>query len=120
MPKTPLAIALQYSWEFTPKFLAYLPGNIHVYQAFEEQALKVAAAGHRHYSARTIVEVLRHHSALADSSAVWKINDHATPYLARLFALMHPGLAYLFEFREVKAARPRLSPMDGQWIGASI
>lgn len=92
---------------FTPEFLAYLPPNRHVWVAFEREALRVVARCFQHYSARTIIEVLRHNSALAEASGPWKLNDWHTPYLARLFALAHPDHAALFEFRETKAVRRR-------------
>lgn len=82
-------------------FDAWLDENMHIYYAFEEEALNVIDAGFQHYSARTIVEFLRHHTAIKEKG-MWKINDHATPYLARLFAKKHPIHAHLFEFRGVK------------------
>ena len=101
--KRPLLVAQQHADQFTPVFLAYLPENLHVYQAFEREALRVIAHGCEHYSARTIIEVLRHNSALAESGGPWKLNDWHTPYLARLFALVNPAHAELFEFRITKA-----------------
>lgn len=101
----PEAIAQRYANQFTAEFLAYLPANLHVFAAFEREALKVARLGFKHYSARTIVEVLRHHSALEQVGGQWKLNDHNTPYLARLFALVHPAYSGLFEFREAKAIK---------------
>lgn len=95
--------------QFPATFLAYLPDNIHVYLAFELEALGVAASGYTHYSARTIVEVLRHASALhqhGDSS--FKLDNIHTPYLARLFGLMNPGFAAMFERREARALRREL------------
>lgn len=92
--------------QFTPEFMAYLPDNLHVYAAFEREAMRVVRKGFKHYSARTLIEVLRHHSALEDESGkAWKLNDHFTPGWARLFALMNPDHAKLFEFREAKAAK---------------
>ena len=89
--------------------MAYLPENLHVFAAFEREAMAVIKRGWKHYSARTIVEVLRHHTALQDNvESGWKLNNQNTPYLARLFALLHPDHADLFEFREAKAVR-RLS-----------
>lgn len=96
---------------FTADFMAYLPDNLHVYEAFEREALRVAERGFKHYSARTIIEVLRHNSALAEATGAWKLNDWRTPYLARLFALLQPQHAGLFEFRQTKAARR-------DWLGA--
>lgn len=91
---------------FTDEFIEYLPHNLHVFRAFEREAMKVVARGWKHYSARTIVEVLRHHTALQESRGQgWKLNDWHTPYLARLFALLHPQHADLFEFRTAKAVK---------------
>lgn len=100
-----LAMAREHAGRFTDDFLAYLPDNLHVYDAFEREALAVVERGRMHYSARTIIEVLRHESALRQTGDAWKLNDHFTPYLARLFALMNPQAGGLFEFREAKAAR---------------
>lgn len=90
---------------FTADFMAYLPDNLHVFDAFSREARAIHRRGFRHYSARTIVEVLRHNSALQEAGGQWKLNDHNTPYLARLFDLMNPSQAGLWEFRDVKAAR---------------
>ena len=96
-------LAHEHADQFTEKFLAYLPDNMHVWNAFEAETLKVIRRGFRRYSARTIIEVLRHHSALAEVVGPWKLNDWNTPYLARLFDLVHPEHAGLFEKRETKA-----------------
>ena len=91
--------------QFTEKFLAYLPENLHVYQAFTREAFKVIRRGFQHYSARTIIEVLRHQSALSEVPGVlWKLNDHNTPYLVRLFCLLHPQHTGLWELRRTRAA----------------
>ena len=99
----PVALAGIHANQFTERFLAYLPENLHVYEAFVRETLRVTGKGFKHYSARTIIEVLRHHSALHEVGGPWKLNDWHTPYLARLFALDHPAHADLFEFREAKA-----------------
>lgn len=83
-------------------FVLWLGNNISIWDAFEAEALKVVNLGQRHYSARTIIHFLRHHSVLAETSeSQWKINDHHSPYLARLFAMVHPEHADLFEYRTV-------------------
>lgn len=91
--------------KFTAEFMAYLPDNLHVYNAFEREAMRIVRKGFKHYSARTLIEYLRHHSALEETSGPWKLNDWHTPYLARLFALMNPHHKDLFEFRVAKAAK---------------
>ena len=91
--------------QFSADFLAWLPSNLHVYRAFEAEAFAVIRAGIKHYSARTIIHVLRHHSALAENGKGWKLNDHTSPYLGRLFSLLHPEHAGMWETRTCKAAR---------------
>ena len=88
---------------FPSEFLTYLDENAHVYEAFEQEAIK-AAKVRQHYSARTIIEVLRHNSAVSEKGGEWKLNDHHTPYLARLFAINNPAHARLFEFRRAGGA----------------
>jgi hypothetical protein len=90
---------------FAGKFMEFLRDNLHVYDAFEKQALAIAAKGFKHYSSRTIIEVLRHHSALQQVGGAWKLNDHITPYMARLFMLLHPELGNFFEFRTLKSVK---------------
>ena len=102
----PIRVMREHADKFTEEFLQYLPDNLHVFTAFEREALQVVQRGWRHYSARTIIHVLRHHSALQEVNGEgWKINDHVSPYLGRLFTLVHPQHAGLFEFREAKAAK---------------
>jgi hypothetical protein len=95
----PLRAAQNNAHLFTPEFLAYLPENLHVYRDFEREALRVVRRGLKHYAARTIMEVLRHNSALAEAGEDYKLNNNMIPSHARLFALMHPIHAGLFEFR---------------------
>lgn len=91
---------------FTDEFKAYLPDNLHVFEAFEREALKVIARGWKHYSARTILHVLRHHSALAEHGGEgWKLNNNHSPYFARLFDLLYPQHVGLWEMRETKAVK---------------
>lgn len=100
----PLFMAQMHAEKFRSDFIDYLRENVFVYEAFEREALRVAAR-REHYSARTLIEVLRHESALREKAADWKLNDSWTPHLARLFALMNPRHKDLFEFRESKAAK---------------
>jgi len=85
---------------FSDEFLIWIPENHHVWKAFEKEAFKVIHAGFKHYSARVIIEVLRHHSNLTEKSdSGWKINNNIIPYIGRLFALVHPKHAKFFEYR---------------------
>lgn len=90
---------------FRRDFYDWLKENYPVFQYFEQSALKVREAGFKHYSARTIVEVMRHRTNIREiGDGTWKLNDHRTPDMARLFNSLHPECAGLFEFRVRKAA----------------
>lgn len=84
---------------FRPGFATWLAGNRHVWLAFEREANRVWNRGRRHYSARTLIEYLRHETALADDGREWRLNNNAAPDLARLYRLTHPDRAGLFELR---------------------
>jgi len=88
--------------KFSDEFIKWLPDNQHIWNAFVNEAIKIHQKGFKHYSARTIIEVLRHHSALKEIGSAWKINDHHAPYLARLFDIVYEDKAGLFEYRNVK------------------
>lgn len=87
--------------QFRADFPDWLADNAHVWLAFEREADRVWSRGRRHYSARTIVEVLRHESALAEVGGEWKINNNTAPDLARLYLLRNPSRAGFFEFRQM-------------------
>lgn len=86
---------------FRAGFHAWLRDNRHVWTAFEREANRAWARGRRHYSARTIIEYLRHETALADAGGDFKINGNNVPDLARLYRLVHPERAGLFETRRL-------------------
>lgn len=89
-------------------FPSYLADNFHVFKAFEREADKIWNRGRRHYSGRTIIEVLRHESALADDGHEFKLNNNWTPDLCRLYMQFHPERVDIFETRtmpsDVRAA----------------
>lgn len=75
--------------------------NMHVIDAVTEECRKLKNAGRVRYSMRTIIEVLRHNSAIRQAGDVtFKINDHAAPDLARLVMILFPAeLDGFFELR---------------------
>lgn len=94
-------ISHEHKKQFSDEFLSWILENAHIYMAFEQEAYKVINAGFKHYSARVIIEVLRHHSVTAEKSASgWKIDNNIIPYIGRLFALINPHHVNLFEFRQ--------------------
>lgn len=98
-----LNILRKYADEFRPDFYQWIIFNYNVYLEFESRALRVAKV-RSHYSARTIMEVIRHETIIGELTGIFKINNNFTPDCARLFALQYPGYSKLFEYRVHKAA----------------
>jgi len=73
--------------------------NWHVVEAFERIALKLISMNREHYSARTIVEVLVHQSAVKEINGVYKIGNDNAPNLARVFVVLHPEHVDFWEYR---------------------
>ena len=73
--------------------------NWHVIEAFEKVALRLISVGRTHYSARTIVEVLVHQSAIKEISGLYKIGNDNAPDLARVFVVLHPENVDFWEYR---------------------
>ena len=94
-----VGLLARYSKFFLPGFLSWLSDNPTIYDDFERHALTMIERGKRHFSARTIVEDMRHFSRLRDGDGTLKINDHRAPDLARAFAILNPQHALLWEYR---------------------
>ena len=89
------------------KIREYLDENPEVYARFKREAFKMIDRGFSHYSARTIMEFLRHNSALeADPTKVFKINNDLIPTLARDFMDDNPDAPLnFFEMRDADVVR---------------
>jgi hypothetical protein len=96
---SPYRLASDHVPQFRAGFLDWLLRNPGVWIAFEREAMRIVNRGRRHYSARTILEVLRHESAVSERESEFKLNNNAAPDLSRLWALAHPEHAGLFETR---------------------
>lgn len=83
-------------------FAEWLAENFHVWERFCGIAEEVWVRGRRHYSGRTIVEVIRHESAIREVSSEYKINNSAAPAMCRLYTYLRPERTGLFELREKK------------------
>lgn len=81
-----------------------IPVNFAVWSSFCYQADTIWNKGIRHYSARTIGEYLRHHTAMSDAGHDFKLNDWIWPDLARLYMHVYPDRAGFFETRGRRAA----------------
>lgn len=98
-PLTLSKIAELHAEEFRADFQEWLQANYPIYAEFERQALNIAARRDR-YSARTILEVMRHNSALTESCGHFKLNNNRAPCMARLFSITHPEHAGFFQLRD--------------------
>jgi len=73
--------------------------NWHVVQAFEAVTLGLISKGRKHYSSRTILEVLRHESLLRGAEDNFKLNNNHAPDLARAFVVLYPAQVNFWEYR---------------------
>ena len=88
--------------EIPKSFVEWMRDNEHIWQGFEREAYKVIQHGFQHYSARTIVHYMRHHTNIVENSPIgFKINNNWSPYLGRLFEIAHPEHKDLFAKRAV-------------------
>ena len=99
----PLDVARRNAGLFRSVFLPWLEENLHVFREFERRALQVARF-RNHYSGYTILEVMRHDSAIGELNGEFKLNNSHCADLCRLFALCNRNQAGLFEYRARKAA----------------
>lgn len=86
--------------KYRPDFASWLLANGHIWTRFCAEADRVWTRGRRHYSARTLIEYIRHETALSEIGGDFKVNNNYAPDLARLYADTFPDRADLFEFRE--------------------
>lgn len=92
-------LLVQSSDRFRDDFHAWLVENWWIWERFREEADKIRAAGRTHYGARTIAEFIRHETALSQPTGEFKLNDHATPDLARLYMTLEPRAKDFFHTR---------------------
>ena len=82
--------------QFLPDFPEYLFENMHIWQGFKELAFQMLATGRKNYSAKTIIQVLRWHSDLEESTSSFKISDKWAADFSRLFMYRYPEYADFF------------------------
>lgn len=116
---TVLQIAAQNADKLSAEFLEWLPENLEIWSAFERETFRVINRGFKHYSSYTIVEFLRHHTAVAEVESEFKINNNIRPYLSRLFDFVNPQHAGLFEYR-VTTKRKGREPEAQQVVNTAI
>jgi hypothetical protein len=75
--------------------------NRHVFELFRRFATEALESG-RKVGARMITERLRWHSAIETNAKDFKINDHHSPYYARLLTGLDPRFEGFFTFKDSK------------------
>jgi len=91
-------LLVQASTRYRDDFHGWLTDNYWIWDRFRQEADKIRATGRKHYGARTIAEYIRHETALREAGE-FKLNDHATPDLARLYIELEPKAEGFFTFR---------------------
>jgi hypothetical protein len=74
----------EYPNDFDVTFRGWLRRNWKIYESFHNKG-KQMMCQREHYSARTLVEVIRWHTDLQEADQLFKINNNVTPDMARMF-----------------------------------
>jgi hypothetical protein len=90
--------------EFRHDFADWLAKNMGIWERFESQANTVWDRGRPHYSARTIIEWMRHETNAREVDSEFKINGNYVPDMARLYGVMYPDRVEFFETRGREAS----------------
>lgn len=80
--------------------------NLPLFREFITQSLRVVYAGRNHYSARTIIEAIRHETMIADNDRQFKVNNNIAPSMSRIAMELFPILNGLFETRRKSTRQP--------------
>jgi len=83
-------------------FKIFNQNNPHVFEAFEQQALKAINKGREKISAKLIINWIRWNEFLRTSDQNFKINDAYQSYYARFFVEKYPEHQNRFEFRKLR------------------
>lgn len=77
----------------------YLIKNLPVLDCFIDRAFQAKLAGHEHFSARTILEVMRWETSVKEKDAGFKLNNNRTPLLSYITMRLFPELDGFFRVR---------------------
>lgn len=88
--------------------------NPDFYRLFIRFSLQAASAGRERFSARTVLHRIRWYTSIETRGDVYKVNDHWSPFYARLFEHDFPEHAGLFEMRHAAADDVDLKKVGGE------
>jgi hypothetical protein len=95
--------AIQEEMFISPRFNSFLrfhKNNPKVYQYFEARAFEMIQAGHKNFSARTILEVARWDINLQTNGKPFKIDNNHVPFYAKMFMKANPQHEGFFRTRD--------------------
>jgi len=82
------------------KFMEWIPDNLHVFDAFERNAVYLKTNGKRDkYSVYVIREKLHWDSLLQEEGSDFKLNNNFSSSIARIVMALNPQLAGMFTIR---------------------
>ncbi len=97
--------------EILRHFARFHRANPSVWSRFCHHAQRLIIRGCDHYSSRTLISVIRFERDLSsrDFDTGLRVNDHFSPYYARMWALQHPSRPEFFSQRKLisKQCLPR-------------
>ena len=80
------------------KFKTWLPDNMHIYRAFVDYARQIKGRGREYFSARTIWELIRWETIIADKpEGHYKMSDLNMPFVSWLSMKAEPELKGMFK-----------------------
>jgi hypothetical protein len=86
------------------KFYIFHRDNPRVYELFKKFTKQVIDRGYLRHSARDIIHRIRWETTIVTSDEEFKINDHYSPYYARMWMNDHPQYPDFFATRTVREA----------------
>jgi hypothetical protein len=114
------------------EFIRFHGKHPEVWEVFVAHIFRLKKRGFSHYSSRTLISVMRFHADVGDIKRLtgFKINDHHTPFYARVFSLLYPEFGDFFSMRvQISKEQDRIagvvsiSPTDtdrGCWFDKSM
>jgi hypothetical protein len=85
-------------------FLIFHQQNPHVYELFKKFTKQVIDRGYKQHSARDIIHRIRWETTVVTNDGEFKVNDHHSPYYARMWMREHPEHPDFFRTRSVQEA----------------
>tara|TARA_A100001015_G_scaffold113143_1_gene125699 strand:+ start:1523 stop:1873 length:351 start_codon:yes stop_codon:yes gene_type:complete len=97
----------RYMSRLEDKFIKFHAQNPHVWREFKRLAFDALEKGHRNYSAKLIIEMIRWESKIETEKVdSFKISNEITSFYPRMFHNSFPQLKGFFKTREVEEFDP--------------